>query len=168
MAKVTIRMNGISESSIKDAAESLRHYAAWVEQKEAELIRKLAERGRDVASIRFAGAVYDGDNDVVVRAAPTADGYAIYAEGKAVAFIEFGSGSAMGYGHPDAGKHGLGPGTWSTDESLGGKGHWDNPDGWYYKHGEKSHGNPPAMAMLAARDTMVEELTTIAREVFSS
>ena len=59
-------------------------------------------------------------------------------------------------------------GTWSTDESLGGKGHWDDPNGWYYKHGEKSHGNPPAMAMVSARDTMVEELTTIAREVFAS
>ena len=92
----------------------------------------------------------------------------IYAKGKAIAFIEFGSGAAMGYGHPDAGKHGLGPGTWSMDESLGGKGHWDDPNGWYYKHGEKSHGNPPAMAMVAARDAMVEELTTIAREVFAS
>ena len=92
----------------------------------------------------------------------------IYASGTAVAFIEFGSGAAMGYGHPMAGEHGLGPGTWSTDESLGGKGHWDDPNGWYYKHGEKSHGNPPAMAMYDAVQAMTAEITTIAKGVFGS
>jgi hypothetical protein len=165
MAK-TIRLNGISEKNIEEAAKELREYAAWVAQKETELIAKLAERGRSVAEIRFAAAQYDGTNDVSVRVDNNGSSAVIYAEGSAVAFIEFGSGAAMGYGHPEADKHGLGPGTWSTDESLGGKGHWDNPNGWYYKHGEKSHGNPPAMAMVSARDTMVEELTTIAREVF--
>ena len=167
MAK-TIRINGISEATVKAAAEELRRYAEWVQRKEAELIAKLAERGRAVASVKFAGAQYDGTNDVSVRVDNTGSVAVIYAEGTAVAFIEFGSGAAMGYGHPDAGKHGLGPGTWSTDESLGGKGHWDDPDGWYYKHGEKSHGNPPAMAMYDAVQTMTAEITTIAREVFGT
>lgn len=164
----TIRINGISEGNIKDAVQELQKYAAWVRQKETELIAKLAERGRAVAEIKFASAVYDGTNDVSVRVSSTGDGAVIFAEGTAVAFIEFGSGSATGYGHPDAGKHGLGPGTWSTDEGLGGKGHWDDPDGWYYKHGEKSHGNPPAMAMYDAVQTMTAEITMIAREVFGT
>jgi hypothetical protein len=167
MAK-TIRINGISEVAIKAAADELHRYAKWVQQKESELIAKLAERGKDVASVKFAGAQYDGTNDVSVRVDSTGSVAVIYAEGTAVAFIEFGSGAAMGYGHPDAGKHGLGPGTWSTNEELGGKGHWDDPNGWYYKHGEKSHGNPPAMAMYDAVQTMTAELTTIAREVFGS
>ena len=61
----------------------------------------------------------------------------------------------------------MGPGTWSLDSDSG-KGHWDDPEGWYYEHGKKSHGNPPAMAMYDAAQTMVAELTTIAREVFGT
>ena len=164
----TILIDGISEASIKGAVKELKEYADWVQRKETEFVTKLAERGREVASIKFTGARYDGDNDVSVRVEPTADGAVIYAEGKAVAFIEFGSGAAEGYGHPQAGEHGLGPGTWSTNEKLGGKGHWDDPNGWYYEHGKKSHGNPPAMAMWSAFQTMVEELTMIATEVFGT
>jgi len=167
MAK-TIRINGISAGNIKNAAKELRKYAEWVTRKEAELVEKLAERGRAVASIKFATAQYDGTNDVSVRVDANGSTAVIYAEGAAVAFIEFGSGAEMGYGHPDAGKHGLGPGTWSSNPDLGGKGHWDNPNGWYYKHGEKSHGNPPAMAMYDAVQAMTAEITTIAREVFGT
>lgn len=168
MAGKVVRMNGISEATIESAVQELRRYAEWVERKESEFIAKLAERGKSVASVKFAGAQYDGINDVTVRVDDRDGSAIIYAEGEAVAFIEFGSGASMGYGHPTAGEHGLGPGTWSTNEELGGKGHWDDPNGWYYKHGKKSHGNPPAMAMVAARDAMVEELTTIAKEVFGT
>lgn len=165
MAK-TIRIDGLSEANIKAAELELRRYADWIRLKEAELITRLAERGRSVASIKFASAQYDGTNDVSVRVDNAGSVAVIYAEGEAVAFIEFGSGSMMGYGHPDAGEHGFGPGTWSTGES--GKGHWDDPNGWYYAHGKKSHGNPPAMAMYDAVQTMTAEITTIAREVFGT
>lgn len=165
MAK-TIRINGLSEAAINAAAQELRRYADWVEQKETELRSRLAMRGATVASIQFAMVDYDGKGDVNVRVDDTGSVAVIYAEGEAVAFIEFGSGSKEGYGHPTATQFGFGPGTWSTGES--GKGHWDNPDGWYYAHGKKSHGNPPAMAMYDAVQTMTEELTEIAREVFGS
>ena len=167
MAK-TIQLSGISEAAIDSAVRDLHRYAEWVARKEAELITKLAEHGKNVASVKFATATYDGTNDVSVRVDSTGSMAVIYAEGEAVAFIEFGSGAEMGYGHPMAGEHGLGPGTWSTNESLGGKGHWDDPNGWYYKHGEKSHGNPPAMAMYDAVQAMTAEITTIAKEVFGS
>ena len=78
-------------------------------------------------------------------------------------FIEFGAGITYGYGHPLAGELGVGPGTYPE-----GKGHWDNPGGWWYAHGQHSYGNPPAMAMVAARDAMVADITTIAREVFGT
>lgn len=165
MAK-TIRINGISGATIDAAAKELRRYAEWVSQKESELITKLAERGKAVASVKFASAKYDGTNDVSVRVDSTGSVAVIYAEGEAVAFIEFGSGAREGYGHPQADEHGFGPGTWSTGES--GKGHWDDPNGWYYTHGKKSHGNPPAMAMYDAVQTMTAEITSIAREVFGS
>jgi hypothetical protein len=168
MAK-TIRINGISESNINDAAQELRKYAKWVSWKEAELITKLAERGRRVAELNFTLAMYNGTNvedDITVSVDENGSSAVIYAKGSAVAFIEFGSGAKEGYGHPDAGKHGFGPSTWSLGDQ--GKGHWDDPNGWYYAHGKKTHGNPPAMAMWQAVQTMTEELTTIAKEVFGS
>ena len=56
----------------------------------------------------------------------------------------------------------MGPGTYP------GKGNWDNEKGWWFGHGKHSYGNPPAMAMYEAVQTMTEELTRIAREVFSA
>ena len=162
MAK-TIRINGISADTIDAAVQELRRYADWVEQKETELRSRLASRGATVASIQFARAVYNGTNDVSVRVDDTGSVAVIYAEGSAVAFIEFGSGARYGYGHPEAGKFGAGPGTYPN-----GKGHWDSPNGWWYGHNQHSYGNPPAMGMYLAREQMVEQLTQIARQVFSA
>ena len=165
MAK-TIRIDGLSEAAINVAAQELRRYAVWVEQKETELRSRLASRGATVASIQFARAVYNGTNDVSVRVDDTGNVAVIYAEGESVAFIEFGSGERHGYGHPQAGQFGVGPGTWS--DGPDGKGHWDNPKGWWYGHGQHSYGNPPAMAMYDAVQAMTEDITQIAREVFGT
>lgn len=155
----------LSEKSIAEAIKELRNYAQWVEQKTEELRMRLATLGASVASIQFSRAIYNGSNDVSVRVDTKGNTATIYAEGESVAFIEFGSGIKYGYGHPDATKFGFGPGTWS--DGPDGKGHWDNPKGWYFGSGQHSYGNPPAMAMVSARDTMLEQLTEIAREVFS-
>lgn len=156
----TFRMN-LNDTDLKNTIRYVKEYKKWVLEKEEELRNRLAELGASVASIQFAGATYDGTNDVSVRVDSTGSVAVIYAEGKAVAFIEFGSGAKYGYGHTHADELGMGPGTYPE-----GKGYWDNPNGWYYAHGKKSYGNPPAMAMVKAIERMTEELTTIAREVF--
>lgn len=156
----TFRME-LTDSSIKSTIAGLKEYRKWVLEKEEELRNRLAELGANVASIQFAGATYDGTNDVSVRVDSTGSVAVIYAEGSAVAFIEFGAGAKYGYGHGYADALGMGPGTYPE-----GKGHWDDPNGWFYAHGKKSHGNPPAMAMQKAIDRMAEELTTIAKDVF--
>lgn len=161
----TIRIE-LSDASIKQAIKELRQYKAWVEKKETELRTRLAELGVSVASMAFGSATYDGDNDVSVTFTDDGKKATITASGKAVVFIEFGSGATYGYGHPQADEFGFGPGTWSDNPDKGGKGHWDDPNGWYYEHGKKSKGNPPAMAMVKARDAIVADITSIAREVF--
>lgn len=159
MAKtINIELN---DKSINDAIKELNKYSAWVASKENELRSRLAMLGATVASIRFSRAIYNGSNDVTVRVDDKGNTATIYAEGESVAFIEFGSGITYGYGHPMAGQFGVGPGTYPE-----GKGHWDNPKGWWYGHGQHSYGNPPAMAMVAARDEITENVTRIAREVF--
>ena len=152
----------LTDDSIKNGIRELRLYKQWILEKEAELRSRLAALGATVASIEFSRAIYNGSNDVSVRVDDTGSVAVIYAEGESVAFIEFGSGIKYGYGHPQAGEHGFGPGTYP------GKGNWDNEKGWWYGHGQHSYGNPPAMAMYDAVQKMTEELTRIAREVFSS
>lgn len=161
----TIRIE-LDNKSINQAIKELRKYKSWIETKETELRTRLAELGVSVASIAFSSATYDGDNDVSVTFTDDETTATITASGKAVAFIEFGSGAMYGYGHPQAGEFGFGPGTWS--DGPDGKGHWADPNGWYYEHGKKSHGNPPAMAMVKARDEITANITRIAREVFSA
>ena len=136
-------------------------YKRGIEEKCNELIRRLSEIGLQIASARFETAMYDGDNDVSVSVSETTDGVKIVASGQAVCFIEFGSGVAMGYGYPDdqkpAGIVGIGE---------YGKGHGATGKPWYYAHGKSSLGNPPAMAMLNARDAMIESIGSIANEIF--
>ena len=157
----TVRIS-LSDESIKNGIKEVQRYKRWVMDKEAELRSRLATLGATVASIQFSRAIYNGSNDVSVRVDDTGSVAVIYAEGESVAFIEFGAGIKYGYGHPQAGEHGMGPGTYP------GKGNWDNEKGWWYGHGQHSYGNPPAMAMYEAVQTMTEELTRIAKEVFRS
>lgn len=136
-----------------------------LEDKNREFIEKLALEGIQVASARFSNAIYDGTNDATVGDVVWIDDTTaeIIASGRSVLFIEFGSG-LIGYGHPEPREYG--PGTWSDNIMLGGKGHWQDPNGWYYVHGQKSYGNPPARAMYDAGKTMRERVATIAKEVF--
>ena len=150
--------------SVSAAIKELDRYKRWVQEKEEILRQRLAELGVSIASLEFNQAVYNGTNNVSVRFEDNGKKATIFAEGSAVLFIEFGSGEKYGGGHPDAGKFGYGPGTWS--DGPNGRGHWDDPNGWYYAHGKRSFGNPPAMAMVHARDAILEQLTAIAREVF--
>jgi hypothetical protein len=153
----------LTNESIGAAVKEVRKYQKWVAKKEAELRSRLAMRGATVASIQFARAIYTGSNDVTVRVDNTGSVAVIYAEGEAVAFIEFGAGATYGYGHPQAGEFGVGPGTYPD-----GKGHWDNPKGWWFGSGQHTYGSPPSMAMYRAVQEIAENVTEIAREVFRS
>lgn len=154
----------LSNQSINAAIKELKAYKKWVQTKETELRKKLAAVGATVASLNFSRAIYSGTNDVTVRVEDNGRTATIFAEGNAVAFIEFGTGDKYGHGHPQNAQFGVGPGTWS--DGPDGKGHWDNPKGWYYGHGKHTFGNPPAMAMWRTVQKMQEQLTDIAKEVF--
>lgn len=162
MAK-TIVIDPLNKQSISAAIKEVKRYKSWVALKETELRQRLAMVGATVASIQFSRAIYNGSKDITVRVDDDGTVAVIYAEGETVAFVEFGAGIKYGYGHPLAGEFGVGPGTYPE-----GKGNWDNPNGWYYAHGEHTFGNPPAMAMYLAVQAITEQLTTIAKEVFGS
>ena len=154
----------LSESGIQKIQDELTVYRKWQEEKARELVERLASLGATVASIRFSRAVYTGPKDVDVTVEELPNGYKVKADGESVLFIEFGSGVTYGYGHPEAGEFGMGPGTYPD-----GKGHWDDPKGWYLPKsagGGHTFGNPPEMPMYEARKAIEQELPRIVKEVF--
>ena len=154
----------LSESGIQKIQDELTAYRKWQEEKARELAERLAALGATVAPIRFSRAVYTGKKDVEVTVEGLPNGYKVKADGESVLFIEFGSGVTYGYGHPEAGEFGMGPGTYPD-----GKGHWDDPKGWYLPKsagGGHTFGNPPAMPMYEARKAIEQELPRIVKEVF--
>ncbi len=160
----TIKMT-LSTSSIKGAISELKAFKASLEQKKNKLLAELANIGVREASIRFTTAIYDGVNDSSVTLKPIDNGYAIVAEGRAVAFIEFGAGVYHNPGEPypnprpegivGIGEYGKGYGKRQT---------------WVFRDeaGEKvfTHGNPAAMPMWYASEEMRSKITQIAKEVF--
>lgn len=157
----------LSTSSITNALSELRKIDNDTQKKLDVMCRKLAQLGADRVIMEYSGAFYDGDNDVMVSVEQTETGFKIVASGKAVAFIEFGAGAVYGNTYPlsDAGATYAVPGSWSTDPVLG-KGHWDDPNGWFYAHGKRSIGNPPTAGMYYAGQEIRESIERIAKEVF--
>jgi len=149
----------LSDKEIKELRQGLNDFNKWLKQKSEELCKRLADLGVTKAELYFSQAIYDGVYDYEIHAEKCAGGYAVKASGEKILFIEFGSG-LIGYGHPEV--QNMGPGTFP------GKGHWNDPKGWYYEHGKKSHGNPPNMPMYKSVKELEQELERVVKEVFKS
>ena len=164
VAKQVIKMS-LSIESIENAITELKAFRDSLDRKKDKLLEELAKIGVKEASVRFTTAMYDGVNDSSVTLETIADGYCIKAEGKAVAFIEFGAGvyHKPGEPYPNPRPSGIvGIGEY-------GKGHGKR-QAWGYKDdsGELviTHGNPAAMPMWYASEEMRSKILKIAREVF--
>ena len=164
MAKKVIKMS-LSTASIDNAIKELKAFRDSLERKKDKLLEELANIGVKEASVRFTTAMYDGVNDSSVTLEAIANGYCIKAEGKAVAFIEFGAGVYHNPGEPypnprPSGIVGIG-------EYGQGKG---KRQAWGFKDdsGELviTHGNPAAMPMWYASEEMRSKILKIAQEVF--
>ena len=159
-----IVINPFDQKSIDEALKAVQQYKKDFKAKEQEFVRRLAEVGVRVAQDGYAVADYDGANDVVVSMEKTAKGYTVVASGETVGFIEFGTGvkypewdnTGMEYTPPKHGTYGKGQGA--------------NKHGWWFTGtsgaSQHTYGNPPAEAMLTARNEMIERVTQIAREVW--
>ena len=155
----------LSTQSIDAAITQLREYSAWVERKTREINSYLAMLALKTAEQRFGSAMYDGDNDVSLRAEPISNGWAIIAEGQAVCFIEFGAGVYYNGKEPypeprPSGVVGIG----EYGQGNGKRNRWV-----FYAHdGTKvfTHGNPAAMPMFYAKEEVLAEFAAIARRVF--
>lgn len=171
MAKKVIKFS-LNAKDIGKAIKELEKYRESIREKEKQLLERLATIGVYEASIRFTTAMYDGTNDVSVTLDTTDKGYVIRAEGKAVAFIEFGSGvyhnPSEPYPNRPSGVAGIG----EYGKGKGAKNTWvykGNPgtNGRVLKSGAvMTRGNPAAMSMWYATEEMKRSVLQIAREVF--
>ncbi len=166
--------------TVSKALAEIERYRNELKNKTRIFMGRLAEIGIETAAVRFANAIYDGTNDVVVDKSPTwidDNKLAISASGKSITFIEFGSGVHYAAdSHPLAGEFGF---------SRGGYGHrLGRFDSWRYRgdpgtSGEiitegkyagmvRTHGNPANRAMYDTGKELREQIAQIAREVFGN
>lgn len=173
MAK-TINLT-LSSRSIKQAIKELKEYENDLKKKTKLFVERLAQEGFDVANatVKLDLPFYDiGAYDAeVLEPKVKVEGNRVKAtltfQGDDILFIEFGTGIRYSsISHPMLGdEFPYGAGTYP------GKGHWDNPKGWWYKDdvtGEKVHtyGNPALMPMYEASTMIQLRVKKIAKEVF--
>lgn len=174
--KIKVRL---SDAGLRDAERQIQEYKTTLNKKAQEFAKALAQKGIDVATVRFANAQYAGDNDVTVEHDPvqTPNGFAIVAHGKAVAFIEFGTGvmhSAYGGELPDGvsehGTYGKGNGQHKRWYYYGETGNAGTPVKEVDGKGQLNYtsGNEPAMAMWGAVEEMASQVEATWREVWNS
>lgn len=172
--KIKVRL---SDAGLKQAEEYIRKYKTTLNKKARALAFRLSWLGFEVAKIRFENAEYAGSNDVKCHINQKDKTCTIVAEGKSVAFIEFGTGiHHNGYGGelpPGVGAHG----SYGQGKGAGRR--------WYY-YGDPGNvgtyvdtvpgkgqlnytsGNEPAMAMWGAVEEMASQVEATWREVWNS
>lgn len=172
--KIKVRL---SDAGLRDAERQIREYKTTLNQKAQELARALADKGLDVAKVRFANAEYAGSNDVSCRVEQNGNTCTIIAEGKSVAFIEFGTGvshSAYGGELPagvgEHGTYGKGNGQHKRWYYYGESGNAGTPVKQVDGKGQLNYtsGNDAAMAMWGAVEEMASKVEATWREVWNS
>lgn len=167
----------LSDAGLRDAERQIQEYKTTLNKKARALAFRLSWLGLEVAKVRFENAEYAGSNDVKCHINQKDKTCTIVAEGKSVAFIEFGTGAHHnGYGGelpPGVGAHG----SYGQGKGAGRR--------WYY-YGDPGNagtyvdtvpgkgqlnytdGNEPAMAMWGAVEEMASQVEAMWREVWSS
>lgn len=155
----------LSSNSIQSAIRELKSYRDSIDAKMDKLLEKLARIGVQEASVRFTTAMYDGVNDSSVTLEPIKDGYCIKAEGRAVAFIEFGAGVYHNPGEPYPNPRPTG----IVGIGEYGKGYGKRPAWGFRDESGKlviTHGTPAAMPMWYASEEMRSAILKTFKEVF--
>ena len=163
--KKTVISCTLDEQDIERAIKELKQFKQEFLKKEKRLLEGLAEIGLKEASVRFTTAMYDGTNDVSVRLGEIKNGYAIVADGQAVAFIEFGAGVYHNTGEPYPNPRPQG----IVGIGQYGKG-YGKRKAWGYRDENNelviTRGNPAAMPMWYASEEIKNSILKIAKEVF--
>lgn len=164
----------LSESGIEKAIQELLAYKQEIIRKTELLRQKVAARLADEARSGFNGAIVDdltGKNsprlaDVNVTVDNLDNVSVVVAEGEDAVWVEFGAGvyhngSVGSSPHPKGAELGFTIGGY-------GKGNGKKEIWGFYEDGELrlTHGTPARMPMSQAMNTIINDIVSIAREVF--
>lgn len=176
MPKIRLRFD---QKSIQAAIDQLHAYSKKLENAGAEIAKRLADIGYDVAYGIMQGHVFSGETAESLTVQKESENkYILYAASQAILFFEFGAGATHAdRKHPWNEDFGFGPGTYP------GNGHWDDPEGWWFptddprliirtdKNGQgwgHSYGNRPHMPFYLADKAIKENLLRVTKEVLSA
>lgn len=158
----------------------IEKYRDNLKKKNKMFIQKLAEKGIDIATLKYNKVEYDGVNDVSVKSTPTwisDNKLVIEATGNSIGFIEFGTGIYNPVHHPKESEFGAMRGAY-------GKGKGKNIAWGYYGDSSTANaggrsistkngnvvvttGNNANMSMYLTGKELREQILKIAREVFA-
>jgi hypothetical protein len=173
---ITIKLN---TASINQAIKELKAYQKKVENAGAEIAKRLANLGYEVAYGIMDGHVFSGETIESLEVVDAGEGkFILQAGSQALLFFEFGAGvTYSSEKNPLSDEFGFGPGTYPNA-----KGHWNDPNGWWYETDDPrltvrvdskgqglghSYGNPPHMPFYKASKAMRDALLETAKEVLS-
>lgn len=168
----------LSTRSLRQAIAEIQRYKAWTHERLQALCNRLADIGIETASVVLASVPPEDlgtDGGVMVEPIYSLDngliGAAIHMRGKEVAFLEFSAGIKYGqsdYPLESGAPYGMG--------TFPGKGHWNDPRGWYYYDPRNRMANERGyvhtfgvkayMPMYQAHEQIIQSVASVAREVF--
>lgn len=160
---------GLSPKEIDKVIKGIEEYKKGLNKKCEQLILELTNLGYKRSKAILQEHIYSGQTIGSIRIENLSDSQkirmSIVVESEAILFLEFGAGIKYSDTvHPKASEFGMGPGTYP------GKGHWDNPNGWWYlgDDGEYHHsyGLRAAMPMYQAEQAIIRDMNKIAKKIF--
>ena len=167
----------MSVTSFGELADVLEDLVGEIQDKRPLLIQKVAESAEKKGNEYFPQAFYAGTNDVKVSHKMVNEKTAeVVAEGDAVTFIEFGTGTVYPDAPADQNEKGFVRGTFG--DGMGAHPPWhyygepgNAPMTWVAKNTSKgdmvvTYGNPANLCLHRAKDQTQEMIPKIAKEVF--
>ncbi|MBP3370845.1 MAG: hypothetical protein J6L85_08840 [Clostridia bacterium] len=178
MAKVNVKCKyevkgfDIALKHLKETVNMASNINSYIE----EFTRRLGDIGLQYATLSFQRAQYDGTNDVTVSIEQSRPNVLkIVARGKAVLFIEFGTGIFYPDDHPKAKELNMVRGEYGQKKGQN--------ESWVYvgeagTHGKvlrysdsgkqavRTHGNPASRSMYLTAEEVRNNIQKIAEEVF--
>lgn len=126
---MNISINPLSLKSVLSARDKLRFLAKDYEVKALEVCQELANISANVIQNRLTVSALTNQCEIpTVVVEPIDNGYRVKATGNDVLFLEFGTGITHKNSWGD--ENGVSVGSWSL--SPQGKGHYAQPQGWFY------------------------------------
>lgn len=164
-----IKVNALDMASVKKALKEVEDYRKDFKRRCGVFIDRLSDIGLEVIHSTMDSVPDEEKGNYHTEIINTGDGNRtgakIRLKGDKVLFIEFSAGITYGtkdYPLPSGDKYGMG--------TYPGKGHWDDPNGWYYYDEDgnvrHSYGNRAYMPMYHADEEIRSKISEIAREVF--